>query len=318
MRKDFTAISASSALIAFTAGIVLCMQVSTIASASSTASEIPGPVLWVVEIALFGTAVFAWRPRASFLGWILGIIALAMVKTALVSGAALVLSVMHETTNMAPALHQTSAFLPRVCAVGFALMVCYPTRVWLPLRETEPRKHKGGRAGRARGMSEEDEKGLIIVTVTNRAPGQDEAPGAEVKIHDPLGVWSSTPMIEGELEMPLSAVLALLPENLVTDRALALADSETMTVPFHAILPQLKEAQVVFSVAELRTFVPLTVRKLLVQPADSDIETENGLVSLPLALIVPQLPSEALQLPAPSLPAWAKVDVEEHVVFATV
>jgi hypothetical protein len=294
------------------------MQVSTIASTSFTAAEISGPVLWVVEIALFGTAVFAWRPRASFLGWILGIISLAMVKTAVVSGAALVLSVMRETTNMAPALHQTSALLPRVCAAGFALMVCYPTRIWLPLRETEPRAHKGGRAGRGRGMSEEDEKGLLIVTVSSRAGGQDEAPRAELKIHDPLGVRSSIALIEGELEIPLSTVLALLPENLVTDRALALADSETMAVPFETILPQLKEAQVVFSVAELRTFIPLAVRKLLVQPADSDIETENGLVSLPLALVVPQLPAEALELPAPSPPAWAKVDAEEHVVFATV
>ncbi|MFB3880207.1 MAG: hypothetical protein ACE149_03040 [Armatimonadota bacterium] len=317
MRKDFSTISASSALIAFVAGTVLCMQVSTITSASPTASQISGPVLWVVEIALFGTAVFAWRPRASFVGWVLGIASLAVVRTALVSGAAVIVSAMHGTTNMAPALQQTSALLPRVCAVGFALMVCYPTRIWLPLREVEPGQPK---ARRRRGATSNLEDGdrLLIVTTGARAASQDEPPKAEVKLHDAVGVRSTMPLIEGELELPLSTVLALLPENLVTDRALALADSEAMRLPFHVVLPQLKEAQVVFSVADLRTYVPEAISKLLVEPADSDIDTENGLVSLPLSLIVPQLPAEALELPPPSPPAWAKVDAEEHVVFATV
>jgi hypothetical protein len=35
-------------------------------------------------------------------------------------------------------------------------------------------------------------------------------------------------------------------------------------------------------------------------------------------LIVPQLPPEALELPPSSPPVWARVDVEERVVFATV
>jgi len=318
MRKGFTAVSAMSVLIAFTAGVVLCMQVSQVKT--TTGAGIAGPVLWVVEVALFGTAVLAWRSGVSFAGWMLGIAGLAIVRVALVSGGSVVLAIEQETSNMGPALRQTSAFLPRMCALGFTLMVCYPLRVFLPVRDTEPlrRSARESIARRVGAAAEEGDRGLLIVTVKNRAAASAEGPKSEVKIHNPAGIPPSVAHIEGEIDLPLSTVLALLPEDLVTDRALALSDTETMTIPYEVILPQLREAQVVFSVAELRGWVPLPVRKALVQPADSDIETENGLVSLPLGLIVPQLPPEALELPPPAPPAWARVDVEERVVFATV
>jgi hypothetical protein len=318
MRKGFSTVSAMSVLIAFTAGVVLCMQVSQVKT--STGSEIAGPVLWVVEVALFGTAVLAWRSGVSFAGWMLGIVGLAMVRVALVSGGSVVLAIEQETTNMGPALRQTSTFLPRMCAVGFTLMACYPLRVFLPVRDMEPRRRgaKESVAGRAGGAGEDSDRGLLIVTVKDRAAASVDGPKSELRIHSPAGILPSIALIEGEIDLPLSTVLALLPENLITDRALALGDTETMTIPYEVILPQLREAQVVFSVAELRAWVPLSVRKALVQPADSDIETENGLVSLPLELIVPQLPPEALELPPPSPPVWARVDAEERVVFATV
>jgi flagellar biosynthesis protein FliQ len=318
MRKDLTAISALSALIAFTAGVVLCLQVSHLTA--PTAARASGYVIWVAEVAIFGTALFAWRPKASFLGWLLGIAALVTMRIAVASGAGLVVAIMQQTTNMGPALRQTSTFVPRACAVGFALMACYPLRVWVPLRNLEPRRQRSrdGRSPRAAGLVEDGDRGLLIVTVNDRAAASPDAPRSEVRPHSPVGIRSSIPLIEGEIELPLSTVLALLPENLVTDRALVLSDTDTMTMPFEVILPQLKEAQIVFSVAELRAWIPLAVRKALLQPVDSDIEIENGLVSLPLELVIPQLPPEAFELPHPSPPAWAKVDAEEHVVFATV
>jgi len=271
-------------------------------------------VLWIVEVAVFGTAVFAWRPRVSFAGWVGGIAALEVMRVAFVSGAALVLAIVAETTNMAPALREASAFVPRVCAAGFALMVCYPFRVFLPDRGAGPRRRTFKDSAAANDAALE----LVIVTARERAANVAAAARGEAKVQNAPGILSSSPMIDGEIELSLSTVLALMPETLVTDRALALSDTETMTIPLEVVLPQLKEAQIVFSVAELRAWIPLTVRKALVQPAESDIEMENGLVSVPLNLVVPQLPPEALELPPPSPPAWAKVDAEERVVFATV
>jgi hypothetical protein len=318
MRNGFTAVSAMSVLIAFTAGIVLCLQISQ--AKTTTGYEIAGPVLWVVEVALFGTALLAWRPGVSFPGWVLGIAGLAMVRVALVSGAGFVLAIEQEAANMAPALQQTSAFLPRMCATGFTLMVCYPLRAFLPVRGAELRRRgaPASVAGRWGPAAEEGDRGLLIVTMKDRAAAPAEAPKSETRIHPHAGILPNLPLIEGEVALPLSTVLALLPENLVTDRALALGDAESMTIPYEVVLPQLREAQVVFSVAELRAWIPPAVRKALLQPADSDIETENGLVSLPLELIVPQLPPEALALPPPSPPAWARVEAQERVVFATV
>jgi hypothetical protein len=312
MRKEFTAVSAFSAIIAFTAGIVLCMQVSH--TEPPAGLEIARPVFWMVEIAVFGTAVFAWRTRATFIGWAIGIAAMEVMRVALASGASLILAIVAETTNMAPALRETSQMMPRMCAAGFALMVCYPFRILLPLRDHQRRR----RAFKDSPAAKDPELELVIVTARERAANAGAAPKAEVKFQTAPGILSSVPMFDGEIELSLSTMLALMPENLVTDRALALSDGGTMAIPLEAVLPQLKEAQIVFSVSELREWIPLTVRKVLLQPAESDIETENGLVSAPLNLIVPQVPAEALQLPPPSPPAWAKIDSEEHVVFATV
>jgi hypothetical protein len=123
--------------------------------------------------------------------------------------------------------------------------------------------------------------------------------------------------IEGEIELPASAVLALLPEELATDKALAIGEAQTVTIPLHVVHPQLREGQVLFTVGELRSMLPPAVRKALVQPSDSDPEMENIPVSLPLEHVVPQLPAEALELPAASPPDWAEVDETEKIVFAT-
>jgi len=317
MRKEFTAISAFSTLIAFTAGAVLCMQISNMKL--TVGWGISAPMLWALEAAIFGGAVYVWRRGVSFFGWLLGIAALLVVRVAVTSSAGLGLALMRESANVGAMIQETTAVVPRLCAAVFALMVCYPLRVMLPLRQVksdERRRRFADDAGRS-ARNEEGNRGLLIVTVKDRAAGAAEA-RAKGEVRTPAFGTTSSLMIEGEIELPLSTVLALLPDDLVTDRALALTDSQTVTIPLSVIHPQLKEAQVVFSVADLRAWLSPLVRKAIVPPSDSDIETENGLVSLPLELIVPQLLPEALQLPPPAPPAWAELQESERVVFARI
>ncbi len=319
MRKEFTAISAFSTLIAFTAGAVLCMQ---IANLKLTVDWGISPlVVWALEAMIFGLSVYLWRRGVSFFGWLLGIVGLFVVRIAVTSSAGLGLSLMRESSNMENLLQETNAIVPRLCAAVFALMVCYPVRVLLPLRQIEVggrRRQFGEGAAAKSARGEEGDRGLLIVTVKDRAAGGAVETRMKPEARISHGGITSNVMLEGDIALPLSTVLSLLPDNLVTNQALALSDSQTVTIPLSVIHPQLKEAQVVFSVAELRTWLPPVVRKAIVQPSESDIEIENGLVSLPLELIVPQLPSEALELPAPSPPAWAELQESERVVFARI
>lgn len=314
MRKEFSAISAFSGIIAFTAGIVLCMQ---IAQANiQLGLELPGAVMWMIEIAIFGAAVYAWQKQVSFTGWMIGIACMAVIRIAIISGSGYALALVRDAVNIGPVLALTGTTLPRLCAVAFALMICYPIRVVLPRRTVgEPRRRFAeGAAGRG---GEQGSNGLLIVTVNERSAAI-EGPRAEVQFHGSAPTAVSTMRyIEGEVELPLSMVLALMPEHIVTDRALALCDAEVVHLPLEVIVPQLREAQVVFSVADLREHLPVSVRKALLSPTESDIETENGLVALPLKGIIPQLPEGTLQLPSPSVPAWAKIETDQRIVFAT-
>ena len=318
MRKEFTAIGAFSTVLAFTAGAVLCMQISQMEA--QPGADISVPVLWAMEAALFGTAVYIWQSQVTVPGWILGIAGLMGLRLALVSVAGLMLAVMQETANVAACLQETSQLLPRICAVVFALMVCYPLRVFLPMRIVEVRRRGRGFADSAAVRSatagaEEGDRGLLIVTVKDRGSAKRNQPRpASAELMPDLML---APEIEGEVELPVSSVLALFPEDILTDKALALSDTGSMAIPLEVIHPQLKEAQVVFSVVDLRSWLPPAIRKALVQSSDSDLESENTLVFLPLELIVPQLPPEAFELTSSSPPPWAEAEAAEGIVFAT-
>jgi hypothetical protein len=277
-------------------------------------------VLWAIEAAVFGTAVYVWQSQVTVPGWILGIAGLIGIRTALVSVAGLMLAVMQETANVAASLQETSQLMPRICAMVFALMVSYPVRVFLPIRAMEVQRRGRGFADSAAVKSatagaEEGDRGLLIVTVKDRASAERKHPRPASE--GPMADFMPAPGIEGAVELPLSSVLALFPEDILTDKALALSDTGSIAIPWDVIHPQLKEAQVVFSVADLRSWLPPAVKKALVQSSDSDLEVENTLVLLPLESIVTQLLPEALELPSPSPPPWAAVEAAEGIVFAT-
>ncbi len=318
IRKEFTALSAFSVIAACAAGAVLCAQFSQTELQLGMAAS--GPVLWAVEAVVFGTAIFIWYPRVSFVGWLLGIVGLMTVRVALVSAAGVVIVYAHRVPNAGAALEQAQRLVPRACAVLFSLMACYPLRVFLPLREARSVGKRRSFADSAAVKSAaagggEGDGGLLIVTVKGR--GSDES-----QLQPPIPPHRGPGMVpqlnvEGEVELPASSILALLPDELVTDKALAIGEAQTVTIPLHIVHPQLREGQVLFTASELRGMLPPAVRKALAQPGDSGPEVENMPVSLPLEHIVPQLPAEALELPPPAPPAWAEVDESQKIVFAT-
>ncbi len=321
IRQDFTAVSAFSAMAALAAGAVLCSQFSQ--SDLQPGMEASAPILWAVEAVIFGTAVFIWRSRVSFSGWLLGIAGLVVFRVGIASAGGTLLLFTLETSNAQAALEQTVEFVPRACAVLFSLMAGYPLRVFLPVREFQSSRRGRGFADSAAVRSAtaggaEGDSGLLIVTVSKGGSADERAVMPPPREMTPGIVPQLS--VEGEIELPLSSVLALLPEEVVTEKALAVGGSQSLRISLDVIHPQLREGQLLFTLAEIRGMLPQNVRKVLVQPGGSDAEVEDTPVPLPLDVVVPQLPPEALELPPPSPPAWAEVEVKETdtIVFATI
>ena len=317
MRREFTAISAFSMVIALMAGVVLCMQIAHMKLTPGW--EISPLAVWALEAVIFGTAVCAWRPGISLAGWVVGIVGLVLARLALSALAGLALGVMRGEVGEAAALQETSALAPRMCAVIFALMVCYPLRVFLPLRPV--RASRGERRfadspvaqpGVDASRRPDSEMVILAGRMQGREPGSEEARGA--------GRMTDVPRprveLDGTVELRVRAVMNQMPQELLKEKARGIDDSQMMSIPLEAILPQLREGRIVFSPAQIREWLPAGARRAVVEVEERDQEAVS--VTLPLELSVPQLPPEALALPAPSPPEWAKEDESDRVVFARI
>ena len=89
MRNDLTSISVFSMAISFVAAIVVCMQVGQ--TEALPGWKMPEAIVWSLEVAIFGVAVLAWQPQISLLGWVIGIGALSVLRSAVGLAAAVTL-----------------------------------------------------------------------------------------------------------------------------------------------------------------------------------------------------------------------------------
>jgi hypothetical protein len=321
MRRDFTAISAFSMAISFMAAVVLCIQIAQIKSAPEW--EISGITAWVVEVAIFGTAVYAWRQGISLSGWTLGILVLVFIRLSLATSAAVGLALVQNLSDFNSALERTSALGPRVCSALFALMVFYPLRLLLPIRSyrksRKQRYAESAAVGTAIAIAGEGDPALLVGGPGDAIPvwdargrGSRTGVGHRALQEDPLHPVLE---LEGTVEVPLRILLAQVPPDLLGESAKEYEGSHPVSIPLEVVLPQLREARVAVKLGDLHDWLPPGVMQA---PLQFDVEREAALVLLPLELIVPQVPPEALELPPASPPAWAKVGGEaEPVVFAT-
>jgi hypothetical protein len=316
MRREVTAISVFSTAIAFAAGVVLCMQLSQLGL--NLGEEVAPPVLWGIEAAALGTAVYAWERRVTVVGWVLGIAGLVMARLAITSAAAVTMAVMEGAGDVTTAMGEMGTVTPRACAVVFGLMAFYPLRSVLPVRRERPRDQRRFAESAAVRSAEaapgSGDRGLLIVTVKDRGKEREMPP----EPRPAAASIAAAPLVqvEGTVKLPLREVLTRMPAGVVTEKGRRVEESETMEIPLGPIHPQLKEAQVVFTVAELRQWLPPAGRKAVLSPPDSDVGKETEQVVLPLELIVPQVPAEALTLAAATPPEWAKVEGTDPIVFA--
>ena len=318
MRRELTVISGFSMAISFAAAVVLSVQICQLPGLTNW--ELPSFTQWALEVAIFGTAVYIWRPTASLGGWSLGIFALVTLRLLLTTSVALVLTVMQGPTYFAPALAKAYLLAPRLCAAAFSLMVFYPLRALLPTRAAEAVPDTSRFANsEAVDVAEARDGGgapsVVVLSDHEKVPfwQADDSPAASARRHSDPVLGEAT---DGQVNLPLPLLLSLLPAELAGNKPVRDPDSVEVAIPLASIVPQLKEARILVSFAQLHEWLPAGAMR---KPAgsDSDAEDEFNMVILPLAWVVPRLPAEVLELPPPSPPAWAEVEEEEPVVFAT-
>jgi hypothetical protein len=242
-------------------------------------------------------------------------------RLALTATAGLGLSFVDGNTDLTAAFQTTSALAPRAGAVLFSLMVVYPLRSLVAPKEA-PLPGKRGRqpadsskAGPPSSPQSEDDRGLMIVSLSDRVASPEQPKQAPPPASD-LFIPAPVPQADIAIEVPISALLAELPREMVTDEARSLDDGRSVALPSDRVLQQLREAHVLLSVQEIIELLPHRMRKTLSQPPDVNLESDT--VNIPLELIVPQIPLDAFDLPAPTPPAWAAVEETDGIVFATV
>lgn len=313
MRKGFSAIGAVSVVISFMAAVVLCMQSAQIKTLSDW--QPPGFILWPAEIALFGTAVLIWRRSASLAGWVIGVIALALLRVALSMTCAFALVKTRPSLGFSLALDQMTACEPRFAAALFSLMIFYPIRVLLP-----PLLSRRGKAvPPASGIETHGSASLWLVrgdeklqvTLAN-GNGKKDGPA---KTKQDVVTFTGPPQIDGVIKLPLRAILPRIPQDCLVGGEARYDPARLVPIPLSLIVPQLKEAQILIPLEAMCSLLP---SNLLTIPEDTGLDGEPLFVSLALEDVIPELPGEVLELPAPSLPAWAELPDPENVVFAKV
>jgi hypothetical protein len=315
MRREFTVISAFSTSISFVAAVVVCLQVAQMTVMPEW--QISPATLWALEVAVFGTAVYAWQTGISLGGWLLGITGLVLTQMCVSTVAGLGSVLPQGNFDIALGLSVALQPLPRMCAVAFSLMIFYPLRVFLPLRPVA-RTPDSTRFANSAAVKSADALGgpgdqpVVLVTGSDKIPvWHNGAPdGQQHAAAQPL----PAALTDRAIALPLGGLLGIVPHELLDRRADKYPDSHPVSVPLEVIFPQLREAQIFVRLSDLRGWLPSGVMKA---PGEEGGPGEEASVMLPLELVVSKLPAEALALPPPSPPAWAELEAPEAVSFAT-
>jgi hypothetical protein len=308
MRKELTAVSALSMLISFVAAIALCIHLAQ--SRPAIIWEPSGRLLWVVEIAVFGTAVYLWRRGASLESWVLGIAGLMGIRYGLAAFCAAALLQYQPGAEFSKGMSELSALSPRACAIFFSLMISYPLRAYLPL-VLLPRRVPEAPAAAPEALVDSQSTWLVANPEGPAKPAKPTPWTAED--------WVAAPTVPGKfggsVEVPLRAIVSHIPEHLLTAEARQYPEELPIAIPLFLIGPQLKEARIHVRVDDLRDLLPPQV---LAATPPTGSEGEPVVVSLALEDVIPALPAEVLELPPPSPPAWATYPDPDGVVSAAV
>jgi len=267
-----------------------------------------GPAL-LIELSCYGVAVILANRRSTLLGYLIGVPVMLALRVVVMAGTA----AWHAGQSGAPivttGVRVFSSAPVWIAATAFAVLMFLPFAGLLPerlARRRRPRVRESA-AGLAAVQAMPE---LMSRQAEPEAPAEEEdLPGFAALVHL---ARRETREIAGSVSIPVEHILSQLPESLLP--AGGARGEEAAIVPLSAILPQLEEGVVRLPITALAGYMPAGSLR---EDRDIFAEDEAPMVTLPLEVIVPQLPESVLTVEPANPPSWLRVDPElERTLFA--
>jgi len=305
MKREISGTSVVTAVLLVAAAVLLCARLQGL---NGDDLRLPLAAALLLEAAFYGGIVYVWCGRINVVAQALGIAALLATRI-FISAAATIASQLDAAQR--PQLHATvlspvwqswltagafavlslhivrGAFLPGKAAPGPAGREASEVAAVKVAFDSTPAPRPAAAASGDEGDATSSDESLFkLIEPQRRRPAAATLPIA---------------IVDGWVSVPASVVEQQLPPG-------AQVRAEEILVPLALVMPRLREGEVRVPLNELDDIsVPISA-------AESATSVE-----LPLRLIVPQIPEQALELPETQPPAWLSVDAAlEEIYFARV
>ena len=311
MKRQISGTSVATAVLLVAAAILLCSRLQRLEAGGIA---LPVAAALLIEAAFYAGIVYLWCGRFRLRSEALGVAALYLIRIAVSAGAAAAAQLgggphAHLSWHgiMAPVWQSW------MTAAGFTVVALALVRdLLLPKREApaqRPVKDSARAQPQAAKVMFDGPPGPPVVGAGLTGDGNDQAPAVDPSLFQVLEPRRAAagpqltpiPEVEGWAAVPASVVAQQLPAG-------AEVSGEEILIPLALIMRELRTGEVRLPAAELDgVYLP---------PGCDPQETQ---VELPLSLIVPQLPDEALELGEPRPPSWLTVETPlEDIFFARV
>jgi len=316
MPKQFSAIGAITTLLLGIVGALITAHLHH--RVGMNEMLVPTWILWAGEVLAYLSALLIWVPLINPTALVLGLMGMVVFRLLIGTEAALFSTMISSADSYSTLLsHCYSEPLPRICSLIFAILACYPQKGLLPRRHTKAIKT------RRHQVSEEvmlpptgrDSTFLFGVAGQQQSAGPSANSTASFEANPAAGaanVALPEHLVDRSIAIPLGIIAAQLPPGILRQEIMERMSKEPLEVmfPLVFIAPQLREALIQVSIAALLKFMPKGWASMPSAGADEKL-------TLPLDLVVQQVPEEVLQLSAPAPLPWANlVQEEDKVSFA--
>jgi hypothetical protein len=275
---------------------------------------VPTWILWAGEVLAYLSALLIWAPLINPTALVLGLMGMVLFRLLIGTEAALFSTMISSADSYSTLLnHCYSEPLPRICSLIFTILACYPQKGLLPRRHTKAIKTRRHQVSEEVMLPPSGRDSTFLFGVAR--PQQSAGPSANSTASFEAGaanVVLPDHLVDQRIAIPLGIIAAQLPPGILRPEIMERMSKESLEVmfPLVFIAPQLREALIQVSIAALLKFMPKGWASMPSAGADEKL-------TLPLDLVVQQVPEEALQLPAPAPLAWANlVQEEDKVSFA--
>jgi len=301
MRKQVDATGVVTVVLLGVAAVLLCAQLTRLPALFAMDQ---GQAL-VLELLLYAFALALSKSDCTPRGYLIGVGAMFLFRLLITAGTMAWLAGQTGAPVVKAGAQVWTSAPARLAAVVFALLMSYPLAGLLPER---PRRRRQPLPALVR-------QELLLSAAA--APREVELPSVEDE--EPAGfgyvphlTQRTVRPIEGKVQVPAEAISSQLPASLLLPGGPSYQGE--VEVPLALVMPGLQEGEVKLALPDLVPYLPAGLVR-----EDLDLFTADDAptVSLPLEVVVPQLPDHVLEREPVEPPTWLRVDPAlERTLFA--